>query len=66
MQKRNDHDFARTAGNATESSVIVELWALVREKKKYWLFPIIIALLSFGLLVFLSGTAAAPLIYRLF
>ena len=38
----------------------------MRERKKYWLAPIIIALLLLGLLVFLSGTAAAPFIYTLF
>ena len=49
-----------------ETSFVGELWALVRAKKKYWLIPIIVVLLGLGLLVVLSGTAAAPFIYTLF
>lgn len=49
-----------------ESSFVGELWALVHAKKKYWLIPIIVVLLALGLLVALSGTAAAPFIYTLF
>ena len=44
----------------------MELFAMLRSKKKYWLMPIVIVLLLFGVLVFLSGTAAAPFIYTLF
>jgi hypothetical protein len=34
--------------------------------KKWWLVPIIVALLLVGVLVLLGGTAAAPFIYTLF
>ena len=34
--------------------------------KKWWLIPIIVALLLVGVLVILGGTAAAPFIYTLF
>jgi hypothetical protein len=60
------NDFAQIARSTRESSFVAELWALIREKKKYWLVPIMIVLLLFGLLMFLSGTAAAPFIYTLF
>jgi hypothetical protein len=60
------HDFEQTARNARERSIVLELWAWIRESKKYWLVPIVVALLLVGLLVFLSGTAAAPFIYTLF
>ena len=43
-----------------------ELFVFVRENKKWWLGPIIVAILLLGLLVFLGGTAAAPFIYTLF
>ena len=33
--------------------------------KKWWLLPIVV-IVAFGVLVFLSGTAAAPFIYTLF
>ena len=40
-----------------------ELLAFLRYNKRWWLAPIILVLLLLGLLVILSGTAAAPLIY---
>ena len=45
----------------------VELWMFMRERKKFWLLPIVIVLLLFGCLVILTqGTAVAPFIYTLF
>jgi fluoride ion exporter CrcB/FEX len=61
-----ENDFESMAKNRSESSFVRELWALIRQNKKYWLIPIIIVLLLLGLLVFLSGTAVAPFIYTLF
>jgi len=44
-----------------------ELWAFMRVRKRYWLTPVIVALLLLGLLlVFSSGSAVAPFIYTLF
>ncbi len=44
-----------------------DLWEFLRVRKKYWLFPVIIILLMFGLLIVLtSGTAIAPFIYTIF
>jgi hypothetical protein len=44
-----------------------ELWAFMRERKKFWLFPIILVLLLLGtLLVLTEGSAVAPFIYTLF
>jgi fluoride ion exporter CrcB/FEX len=54
------------AKRGQQSSFIGELWKLLRARKKYWMMPIIITLLLLGVLVFLSGTAAAPFIYTLF
>ena len=47
-------------------SIIVELWAFMRERKKFWLLPIIVVLLGFGVVIALAGTAIAPFIYTLF
>ncbi len=48
-------------------SVIVELWAFMRERKKFWLLPIFIMTAAFGGLIVLSkGSAIAPFIYTLF
>jgi hypothetical protein len=46
---------------------VCELWAFMRERKKFWLLPIIfiLALLG-GLIVLTQGSAVAPFIYTLF
>lgn len=44
-----------------------DLWGFLNERKKFWMLPIILALLLFGALIVLtSGTAIAPFIYTLF
>ena len=46
---------------------IVEFWAFVRERKKYWLAPLLLLMVILGvLLVFAEGSAVAPFIYALF
>ena len=45
-----------------------ELWALLRANKKWWLLPIIVALVAVGALIALAAAvpAAAPFIYSFF
>jgi Family of unknown function (DUF5989) len=46
---------------------LIELWMFMRERKKFWLLPIIVVLMLFGgLVVMTQGTAIAPFIYTLF
>ena len=46
---------------------IKELWAFMKERKKFWLLPIIFFLVLLGgLIVLTSGSAVAPFIYTLF
>tara|TARA_X000001036_G_C19958197_1_gene512887 strand:- start:219 stop:371 length:153 start_codon:yes stop_codon:yes gene_type:complete len=46
---------------------IKEFFEFLRERKKYWLLPIIIVLFLFGILIVLSqGSAVAPFIYTIF
>lgn len=48
-------------------SIFRELWEFMRERKKFWLLPIIfIMVLLGGLLVLAQGSAVAPFIYTLF
>jgi hypothetical protein len=48
-------------------SMIKELWAFMKSRKKFWLAPIIIIMLLLGVLIVLAqGTAVAPFIYTLF
>jgi len=44
-----------------------DLWGFLRVRKKFWLLPIIICLLLFGILIVLGGgSAIAPFIYTIF
>ena len=46
---------------------VKDLWDFMRERKKFWLAPIIIVLLLLGGLILLAeGTAVAPFIYTMF
>ncbi len=48
-------------------SFVKEFWEFLKERKKYWLLPIIIVLALFGILIVLSqGSAVAPFIYTIF
>lgn len=44
-----------------------DLWGFMRERKKFWLAPIILVMMLLGGLIVLSqGSAVAPFIYTLF
>ena len=44
-----------------------QFWGFLRVRKKFWLLPLIVILLTFGVLIFLTaGSAIAPFIYTLF
>jgi hypothetical protein len=58
-------EFERLA-RTQQTGFFGEFWHFLRESKKWWLTPIIIVLLAFGVLMMLSGSAAAPFIYTLF
>ena len=48
-------------------SVLTQFWQFLRVRKKWWLGPIVFALLLVGfLLVLTEGSALAPFIYTLF
>lgn len=47
--------------------LVKDLWAFMRERKKFWLGPIILMLLLLGVLIVLTqGSAIAPFIYTIF
>ena len=48
-------------------SLLKELWAFLRVRKKLWLAPIIIVMVLLGgLLILAQGSVIAPFIYTLF
>jgi hypothetical protein len=50
-----------------KSHVLRELWQFLKEERKYWLAPIVLVMVLFGLLlVFAQSSVVAPFIYTLF
>jgi hypothetical protein len=48
-------------------SFIKELWAFLRIRRKYWLWPIVIVMALLGVLIALTqSSVVAPFIYTLF
>lgn len=48
-------------------SILAELWAFIRHRKKFWLLPILLTLaLVGGLLILAQSSAIAPFLYTLF
>ena len=58
-------EFARQAEGANKG-VLREQLDFLKQNKKWWMTPIIVVLILFGVLVILSGTAIAPMLYTLF
>ena len=51
----------------SDMAFLKTVWAFLKDRKKFWLLPIIVFLLGFGILiVFSSGSAIAPFVYTLF
>jgi hypothetical protein len=50
-----------------KTSLARELWWFMRDRKKFWLLPIIVVMVLVGaLLVFAQGSVLAPFIYTIF
>jgi hypothetical protein len=46
---------------------IKEFWSFLKERRKYWLWPIILFLVAIGgLVVVSSGSSLSPFIYAIF
>ncbi len=65
MSDEKPNDFEE-AGQREQTSLMKEFITFLGENKKFWLIPLLLALLAIGALLILGGTAAAPFIYTLF
>ena len=46
---------------------LTDFWKFIKERKKFWILPMLIVLLLLGILIVIGGgSAAAPFIYTLF
>ncbi len=56
-------DFEKAAARQSGGGFFGELWSFLKTNKKWWLIPILVVFLIFGLLILLSSTGLAPFIY---
>jgi hypothetical protein len=66
MNEQPSNDFETIGTTESRGGFFRDIWGFLRQEKKWWLTPILILLLLFGLLVLASGTSVAPFIYTLF
>jgi hypothetical protein len=67
MSERKENEFERAAAEQGRGGLFRDLWGFMKQNKKWWLLPLLLTLLVFGLLVFLSSSSGlTPFIYTLF
>jgi len=66
MDARTPNEFEKAAAQTRGRGLLLDLLGLLAQTKKWWLLPVLIVMLLIGLMILLSGTAAAPFIYTLF
>ena len=66
MTERPTNEFEKAAARQDRGGLLHDLWGFLLQNKKWWLLPLLLFLLVFGVLLFLSGTGLAPFIYTLF
>jgi len=64
MSDKPDKDFEKI--NPEDLSLFEEFVQMLKHNKKYWMIPLLLMLLGFGVLLILGSTGAAPFIYTLF
>lgn len=48
-------------------SFVKEMWRFLRQRKKFWLLPLLLVMALLGVLIVMAqGSAVAPFIYTLF
>lgn len=55
-----------SASKVSRTTLLSEVMGFLAVNKKWWLLPIMVMLLFFGLILILGGSALAPFIYPLF
>jgi hypothetical protein len=58
-------EFQRLASQP-RPGLLREMFQFLLHNKKWWLVPIVVALLALGFLIILSGTGLAPYVYVMF
>jgi hypothetical protein len=63
---KEDKTTFEKASEKNQGSLISEYVEFLKENKKWWLIPILLCFLLFGVILMMAGSGAAPFIYTLF
>ena len=63
---KDSADELNRLANLPERGLIADFWEFLKTSKKWWLTPIIFALVLLFALIALGNSSAAPFIYSLF
>ncbi len=55
-----------TKAKQRRTGLVREFWDFLKHNKKWWLLPILLAILLLGTLVIIGGSGVGPFIYTLF
>ena len=67
MKNTKNHQLKNNFNTMSKLSILSELWDFLKERKKWWLLPIVVFLVLLGSLIVLTqGSALAPFIYAIF
>lgn len=66
MSEEEKKSFENQNQESGNGGFVQEFIGLLKHNKKWWITPIIVCLLIFGILIILGGSSAAPFIYTLF
>ena len=61
-----EHTSIDDVSDDQSQGLLKEFWSFLMHNKKFWLIPIILIFLLFGLLIIFGGSSVAPFIYPLF
>jgi hypothetical protein len=59
-------EFEQAAAEQNRGGLLRELWGFMKHNKKWWLLPLLLALLILGLLTIIASSGFAPFIYPFF
>ena len=66
MTQHHPSPVKKAASETRRFGFAAELWEFMKATWKWWLLPIVVVIVVFSLLIFLSGTDVAPMVYTLF
>lgn len=64
-EQTSEDQFSQQA-EGPQIGLVAEFVHFLLHNKKWWITPIVLVLLAFGLLIIMGGSTAAPFIYTLF